>query len=275
MEDVSDGGFQSAEGKFVRVGEVGAGEFYRAGVTASCRLLDRRTAGIGQTHQAGAFVERFPGGVVAGPPEQAIIAVPAQVEQVRMPPGNDQGDGGEIGFGLRGFRPRRSEEIRVQVRLDVVDADQWHVQRHRHRFRGGDTDQECPEQSGAVGDGDQVDLARRDARLPECGADHRVDRLDVAARRDLRDHAAEPGVFRHLRRHHGGQNPPPVAHDRDGGFIARRFDTEYVHVMFPRSASASRSRSRCSTRVSMSVDVGRARIIRRYRVASTWFPMRA
>jgi hypothetical protein len=70
-------------------------------------------------------------------------------------------------------------------------------------------------------------------RLGHRLGDDAVERLDMSARRDLRDHAAEFGMFADLRQHNIRQNTPTAAivaaHHRGGCFIAGRLDAENVH----------------------------------------------
>ena len=83
------------------------------------------------------------------------------------------------------------------------------------------------------GCGHRRKLGKANARLFHRAANDTVEQIDMGARRDLRHHAAEGGVFLGLRADDIGQNPPrPVtqALDHAGcGFIAGGLDAQYQH----------------------------------------------
>ena len=94
------------------------------------------------------------------------------------------------------------EPRRVEVRLEVVDADVGQVGDERERLRRAHADEQRAGEAGAVARGDRVEVGA--ARRPPRRARRRSPRsieLDVRAARDLGDHTAEPRVQVDLARH--------------------------------------------------------------------------
>ena len=138
--------------------------------------------------------------------------------------------------------------------LKLVDGDVGRqvvhpVQRLAERvgvcLRRRDAHHEGPGQAGARGYRDRVDVGRAHARLREGALKHGDHRFQVRPAGHLGDHAAEPGVLVHRRRHLVGEQFP-AADDADAGLIAGRLDAEYQ-----RGVSLHRSRSLRITIASM------------------------
>ena len=91
------------------------------------------------------------------------------------------------------------EEVRPDVPLQVVDADQAGARGERHALGRRHPDQQRPHQTGADRHRDPVDVAepREPGRLERLGQE-RVQRLHVGARRHLGHDPAEPLVQVHL-----------------------------------------------------------------------------
>jgi hypothetical protein len=84
-------------------------------------------------------------------------------------------------------------------------------------------------QAGADSNCDAVDVARLHLRALKRFFDDRHDLVEVFARRELRDNAAEAFVNVDLRGDNGGDNLASIAHHCGCGFIARGFNTENKH----------------------------------------------
>ena len=139
--------------------------------------------------------------------------------------------GGEeqaIGKGERASEPRRQ-----RVGLEMIDRDQRRIVHHRNRLRRGEADDHAADQAGPGGGGHRRQLRKADVGFLHRLPDDAVEQVDMGARRDLRHHAAETGVFRGLRAHDIGQNPAAavaLAFDHGGrGFIAGGLDTQHQH----------------------------------------------
>ncbi|MNN38285.1 hypothetical protein D3C81_1522720 [compost metagenome] len=91
-----------------------------------------------------------------------------------MTTGNQQGD-------ERKLRRLLFQHRRQQVAFHMVHADGRHTPGERHGLGAGRADQQRPDQAGAGGVGDRIDLARRAAGLIQHLADQRQHALDVVA----------------------------------------------------------------------------------------------
>ena len=181
--------------------------------------VDVRATGERQPEQPGHLVERLPRRVVDGraqrrhagghvlDPQQAGVAAADQHRQHRL-------------------RQRTVLElVDGDVRGEVVDAVERLAEPDRERLGGRDTDEQRAGQAGSAGDGDRVDVVRRDAgRLagPLDGRDHR---LEVRPAGDLGHDAAEPGVLVDAARDRVGQQRV-AADDPDAGLVAGGLDAE-------------------------------------------------
>ena len=108
----------------------------------------------------------------------------------------------------------RREEVGGDVALQVIDRDQRQAAGGGDRLRGRDADQEGADQPRPDRDRDRLDLVERHPGLLQRGADDRRRQLQVMARGDLGDDAAEARVGGGLRGDHVGEDPPA---GEDGG----------------------------------------------------------
>src|SRR5439155_3268180 len=104
------------------------------------------------------------------------------------------------------------------------------------------------------GHGDAVQVIEVDPGPLKRIGEERVERLDVRARRYLRDHPPEPLVEVLLARDEAGADPEAVLEHRDCRLVARRFDPERDHagrIPSGRDATiASRRRRYAASRMS-------------------------
>ena len=116
-----------------------------------------------------------------------------------------------------------------RVPLQVVDGEQRLVVDGRNRLAGHEPDHDRPNQAGAGGGGHAVKLGETDLGFLHRAGDEAVEMLDVAARGDLRHHAAVGRVVGDLGEHDVGQHPALAGHDRGRRLVAASLDAEDDH----------------------------------------------
>ena len=129
---------------------IARGKWIASGSPRNAAFVDRRTTRIAELEEPRHLVERLTGGVVDRLAEQAVLAVPAHLDQHRVAARHEQHDEREL-------ERRIFEERRVAVRLEVVDADERHVPRQRQRLGRRDADQQGADQARPDGAGDGID----------------------------------------------------------------------------------------------------------------------
>jgi hypothetical protein len=139
---------------------------------------------------------------------------------------DDEGEG-------RVLDGRVVEDDRVDVPLDVVDADERLAERVSHRLGVGQPDEQRADEARPLRHGHAVNLLPADARALERLRDHQADLVEVLARGDLGHDPAVLLVQVNLRRDDRREHLPPVAHDGRGRLVARAFDSENQHRLRP------------------------------------------
>ena len=122
------------------------------------------------------------------------------------------------------------EQRRVEVRLEVVDADERDVPREGQRLGRRHADEQGADQAGPDRAGDGVDAPVLDPGLDDRPGDHRVEQVEVGPAGDLRDDAAERGVQLDLRADDARQDVAAAHHERRGRLVAARLDAEHERV---------------------------------------------
>ena len=160
-------------------------------------------------------------------------------------------DDSQVGEGDMLPRQRRG----LQVRLQVIDADQRDIPGPGQSLGGGHSDQQRPDEPRSVSDRNRGNLRGRDARFAQALLDHRGQGLDVGPAGDLRDDAAVGSVELGLGaddlgeevRGHGirGRVSRAGGDDRGGGLVAGGLDAQDDHGR--EAVSAARSVSFCSS----------------------------
>ena len=139
-----------------------------------------------------------------------------------MPARDQQQQVGELEIG--------SDEAGAErVTLQVVDREQRLVVDRGDRLSGHQPHHDRPDQAGAGGGGHAVKLGEADGGLLHRAGDEAVEMLDVAARGDLRHHAAVGRVVGALGEHDVGQHPALAGHDCGCRLVAARLDAEDDH----------------------------------------------
>ena len=91
------------------------------------------------------------------------------------------------------------EPRRERMGLEMIDGDERLVVRQRNGLGCRQSDNDAADQARPSRGRDAVQRAERHLRLGHRLADDPVERLDMGARGDLRDDAAELGMFADLR----------------------------------------------------------------------------
>ena len=143
------------------------------------------------------------------------------MDQHGMSAGDDQGEEREI-------VGRGREQVRVEVTFHVVHPDERDAEGVGHGLPEIQPHQQGSDESGAVGRGDAVQVFTCATRLRQCFLHHFQDHALMGAGGQFGDH---PAVFRmdELRRDHVREDGA-VPHDRGGGLIAGRLNTENCHA---------------------------------------------
>ena len=94
-----------------------------------------------------------------------------------------------------------AEPVRIDMRLEVVDRDEWTVERVRHRLGRVQPDDQRSSQTRSLGDGYGVEIIAINPRLTQRLLDHRDDGRYMASRRELGNHTAVAFMEIELRRY--------------------------------------------------------------------------
>jgi len=135
----------------------------------------------------------------------------------------------------------------------MVHADERQARGEREAAPVVRANEEAAHQTRSDRRGDRIDRAQLDARIVQRLLRDAVERVQMLARRDLRNDAA--GVYMHeLRRDDVGHDPPAVVDDGDARLVARRLDREDAQGQSSSSCArsfATRSRTARSRRRSV------------------------
>ncbi len=194
---------------------------------APCSLLQHRAARIAESQQLGRLVECFAGGIVQRLSQYPAAPVGRDVHERRVSAGNHQRQQRQ---NLCRIGSLRSEKDTVDVRLDVIDADQRLAERPGQPLGRRKADQQRAGQAGAVGDRDRIDLRPAEMRTRQRLADHAGQLLDMAAGGDLRHDSAVGLVQRHLAEDDRSQHLATAADDGGGRLVAGGLDAEHRHL---------------------------------------------
>ena len=191
--------------------------------------VDVRASGVGQAEQPADLVEGLAGGVVEGAAELDDVGgdVP-DAQQVGVPPGDDEPDEA-LGQGAV------HQLVDRQVPDDVVDAVDRPAQGRGQGLGGADAHGERADEAGAGAHGDGVDLAQVHSGRLQGGVEGGDEGLQVGARGDLGDDAAEAGVLVHG----GGDDVAEelaAAHEGDAGLVAGGLDAQNQRFAHERPA---------------------------------------
>ena len=188
-------------------------------------LVDLGASRIAESEKLRRLVESLARGIVKGLSDDLVASVFRHVDPVRMSARNGEAKRRRTGFRtcLGGLRPRIVEERRMQVGLDVVDADQRNLQRPRKSLRGVKADDQRRREAGAVRDGHRIDREVGHGRTH-----HLADLLDMGAGCDLRHDAAIRHMQGNLRVNDIVEDFATVLHDRRRRLVTACLNSQYV-----------------------------------------------
>jgi len=198
----------------------------RRGITLLGEPVDLRATGVAEPDEPRDLVEGLTGGVVDRAAEVAEDAVLPHRDDRGVPARHDQREQRRLQLAVLELRC-------LDVGTQVVDAEQRHVVRQGHALRGRHADQQCPDQPGARGHRDRVDVGQADAGLHESLVDGRDQLAEVGTGGHLGDDTAVGGMELGLRRDDVGAQAEPVLDDTDGGLVTGGLDPEHQHVSGP------------------------------------------
>ncbi len=189
-------------------------------------LVDNRPARVSESQQLGDLVVRLPCRIIPRSPDAFVAAGFPHHVQARVASRNDerherQGDVAVL------------KEQRFDVPGEVVHRHERSIERKRERLGEGDADEQRTDETGALRDGNRVELFQIGLSGLQCRADHAADIADVLTRRKLGHHAAPLAVDVHLRRDDVRSDRPPAAGFRNHGrrrLVARRFNPQHQHM---------------------------------------------
>ena len=177
---------------------------------------DFRPARVIQAHHLRGFVESFAGRIVERLAEQAVLANAIDLNQLRMPTGDQQSD-------ERKFRRFRLQHRCQQVAFHVVHTKRRYAPGKRQRLCAGSTDQQRADQARTRSVGDCIDLGRHAVGLGQHLTDQGQHALDVVTRGQLRDHTAIDAVQVDLTEQCVRQQTTLTVIQCDAGFVAGGF----------------------------------------------------
>ena len=135
------------------------------------------------------------------------------------------------------------EQANANVRDQVVNAVEGLAGGDGERLCRGNTHHEGTGQTGTRGHGDGVHFVEGNVRFGECRLEGGNHRIQVGARGDLRNHAAEAHVLLH-RGGNGVAQQLRAAHNADSGLVAGGFNAQHEGFASAHSSSFCRAASR-------------------------------
>src|SRR5262245_66689383 len=121
LRPTKHGRFETAETEVQRVAlHPGQRERHSSRVSVSRQAIDHRPSWISKTEELGDFVERLSSRVVACLPEQAVMEILIDFEQVSVPAAYDQRHGRQFHWG----RAAGFQDHGMNVALDMIHAYQ-------------------------------------------------------------------------------------------------------------------------------------------------------
>src|SRR5262245_1771390 len=222
---VEQGGLEPGK-REVEAGHACDREGVRLGVAVACEAVELGAPGVAQAEQAGALVERLPGGVVERRADAAVTRAVPDVEKQRVASAREQAEKGRLdGVGLK--------VQRGDVTVEMVDRDDGEPLRPRQRLRGRQPDEQRADQARAGGDRDAVDVVEGHVRLLLGLAEHREHELEMPARGHLGHDAPESGVEVRLRGDDIRPDVPLLGDERSGRFVAGGLERQNHRWMMP------------------------------------------
>jgi hypothetical protein len=237
--------FEAAEGEVELAGR-GAREVEGGRVALLGEPVYLGPAGVAETQQPGALVERLPGGVVQGLAEHLIAREVVDARQEGVAPARHQAEIGRLD------RPG-TEGARHHVALQVVHRRERQAARRSQRLPGGDAHEQGPDQARPARDCDLLHLVQGRAPLLERVGYDRVEQLQVPARCHLGHHAPVARMEEPLRRDRVRTDLALARDERRTGVVTAGLDAEdqaRAAAARPEPAGAVRHMITASSRLS-------------------------
>ena len=132
--DAQHGRLEAAETEVPGISDERAGKADGVG-RVSRHAFDDWAAGVAEAKQAGDLVKGFPCGIVPCFAQESILSVRLDQNDVRVPAGDDEGDGGQNGIASFFAVPLPIRNpVGVTMPLKVVDAIERKIPRHSQRL---------------------------------------------------------------------------------------------------------------------------------------------
>ena len=173
-----------------------------------------------EVEKASNFVERFACSVVDGLANNGVFAVRNHVDEQCVAARHQHHQ-------HRKLHQRVVQERRIQMRLQVIDTNEWFVEHKRNRLCSSNTNQQCAHEAWPNSCSNGIDAFERNARIRHCLAHNGRHCFHVCTAGNFGHHPTKSGVLFNLRGNHRGQNIVAAHHHRRGRFVATCFDAKY------------------------------------------------
>ena len=220
-QEIEERCFDSAEAVVV-AGYDWGGEMEGVGVALLGQPVYHRAARVAKVHDFGCLVDGFACRIVDSLTQHLDVEMTAEEENLCVSARDQQTDKRELRDGAVVVF---FDEMRQDMRLEVVHLDKGNGECLGKAFGKGDTHHERTEQSRPTGEGHGIDLRLVNPGIAYGGIHYRHDVLLVGARSQLGNHTAV--LFMHLLRGNDVGQDAVAPQEGCGGVVARRLDGEY------------------------------------------------
>lgn len=194
----------------------------RRGVAFGRQAIDDGSTGIAQAEQFPDFVISFPNRIIAGCPQNRVIAECRDVDKLGMPTRDEERD---VGLEGRHGPGVVAQQRREQMPFKVMNADQRSVERQRQTSCHLHTDEQSTDQSRPFGGRDELNVSPANRRIGERLFDDRHTRRKVMAACELRNNASKRRMHIHLGADDTAQNDS-ISNQRRRRFVTGAFESE-------------------------------------------------
>ena len=223
MDQVNHGRFQARKAEIQRRAvHTRTREPERFRIAVLRHLIQMYAARIRHPHRAGCFVERLPGGIVAGTAENTQLCIILHLDNMGMAAGYDEAQKRRFQFWI-------GDVICRDVGSQMVYRDKGKSRRKGEPFGKVHAYQQGADQAGRICNGDGIYPGEGNPRLVErlpCYADNR---FRMAARRNLRHDPAVKLMFLHLGGNYRRQYPAAILYHSGSCFVTRTLYSQNTH----------------------------------------------
>ena len=223
MRQIDDRRLEARERKVKRrILDMRIRQFISFGVALLCELVDFRPARITYAQNTRDLVKCLARRVVPRAAEDFKIRIIAHHHDLTVSARCNQRQERRLEFGIRQIG-------RCDMPADVMHRDKRLVHGISQRLTKVRPHQQRTDQTRRTGRRDRIHRVLVHFCIRQRLLGHAHDRFHVAARRDLRHHAAVKRVRFDLRVHHAGKDSPSVLDDGRRRFIAGGLNRQYSH----------------------------------------------